>query len=504
MLPKPAAPINIQVPKPAAAAAAPTKSMQEQDEDSDDSDDLPPPLEPMPFVAAENKLQKAAKDAGVAPGTAFPKPAPPINIKVPSLPAPAVEKPKTVEEKPKVAEAPKPTLIGPPKPEAKSSKSKPKKEQESKSGRPAYLDKDLQEFPLFLDKLPKEASDNPDIAALQALAAEETPEERAEHFKNSGNECMQHGGPKWWDDAIEYYTRAIQCGSRDYPKVSIYFSNRAAVQILKKNWGHAARDCLEALELDPGNVKAMYRASKSYYELRKLPEALKYLRMAMAKARTAQLVELEKDIARRMRKERLKDEKRNKEMEDTMEKELDRSKTLRERGYRFSNDDIYEAKERMDQYGCKISLEENQDPRTGKTEMEVTMPVVIVYPQSRQSDFVQQWNEKLFIRDMLEMLLKEGAGAGGRDWDQWGLYSAKEVGNMCVYVKTNDRFDTYEKQEWVRVKLSSTLQEAITCHPNYIIPVVPVFFVFHVNFKNTFFEKECQAQWGTPAHRIEN
>lgn len=84
----------------------------------------------------------------------------------------------------------------------------------------------------------KERSNNPSIAAMQDLAAEETPEERAENFKNSvsrffkffsssffkicikkkGNECLQHGGEKWWNDAIEYYTRAIQCGSRDYPK----------------------------------------------------------------------------------------------------------------------------------------------------------------------------------------------------------------------------------------------------------------------------------------------
>jgi hypothetical protein len=37
--------------------------------------------------------------------------------------------------------------------------------------------------------------------------------------------------------------------------VSIYFSNRAAVQLLKGNFGHCARDCLEALKLDGGNLK---------------------------------------------------------------------------------------------------------------------------------------------------------------------------------------------------------------------------------------------------------
>lgn len=71
------------------------------------------------------------------------------------------------------------------------------------------------------------------------------------------------------------------------------------------------------------NHQAMYRAAKAYYELKKLPEgnfffvkeeessdcfetALKYCRMASSKAKTTQLAELERDIARAMRKERLK------------------------------------------------------------------------------------------------------------------------------------------------------------------------------------------------------
>lgn len=367
------------------------------------------------------------------------------------------------------------------------------------------------EHPLFSDgKLPSEPSDHPDIAALQALVGEDTPEERAENYKQSGNECMQHGGSRYWDDALEYYTRAIQCGSRDLPKVSVYFSNRAAVQMLKKNWGHAIKDCLEALQLDANNVKAMYRAAKSYYELRKLTEALKYLRMAMAKAKTTQLVELERDIARRMRKERLKEEKRNREVEEVLEKDLELNRLLRERGYHFSEDDVYDSKHRTEVYGCKVTVDDVPAARGGggQVEKDVSMPVMVVYPESRQSDFVQAWSETLFIRDMLEMLFSEAQGNGAmpatREWDVRKVYQLKNVGDMCVYVKTNDRFDTFAKQEWVRIKLSNTLGEALTCHPDYVIPVIPVFFVFHVSFKDTFFGKEVQELWGTPAKRADH
>jgi hypothetical protein len=72
---------------------------------------------------------------------------------------------------------------------------------------------------------------------------------------------------------------------------------------------------------------------------------------------------------------------------------------------------------------------------------------IVRYPQNRTSDFVAKWNEKLFIRDMLELLFREQGEQGRRDWDDSGMYTVKEVGNMVVYAKTNDKFNTFDKQE---------------------------------------------------------
>ncbi len=52
--------------------------------------------------------------------------------------------------------------------------------------------------------------------------------------------------------------------------------------------------------------------------------------------------------------------------------------------------------------------------------------------------------------------------------------------------------------------LTFIFQKALTCHPNYIIPVIPVFYVMHVSFKSTFFEKEAQSMYGVPAQRPAN
>lgn len=179
---------------------------------SSDEDDLPPPLEPLPGVHAKQRAKAKAAVKAIA-GAPLKEQAAPSDQE---SPAPAAE-----------------PSIGPAKP-ANSGQSKKHSAAAGPSGRPNYLERDLQEFPLFMDSLPKERSDNPDIAALQSLADEETKEERAEHFKESGNECMTRTGLKYWDSAIEFYTRAIQCGSSNLDNVSVYFSNRAAVQMLKK------------------------------------------------------------------------------------------------------------------------------------------------------------------------------------------------------------------------------------------------------------------------------
>jgi hypothetical protein len=98
----------------------------------------------------------------------------------------------------------------------------------------------------------------------------------------------------------------------------------------------------------------------------------------MAKGKTKQLVELERDIARRMRKERLKEEKRAKEQEESLEKEMDVSRVFRERGYRFGQDDIYDVKPRLQELGVKIEVTKNESQGAKPGEMDVFMPVLIV------------------------------------------------------------------------------------------------------------------------------
>ncbi|XP_036064292.1 sperm-associated antigen 1 isoform X3 [Onychomys torridus] len=65
-----------------------------------------------------------------------------------------------------------------------------------------------------------------------------------------------------------YYTRSLSA----LPTVSAY-NNRAQAAIKLQQWGSALRDCEQALELDPGNIKALLRRATAYKHQNKLQEA---------------------------------------------------------------------------------------------------------------------------------------------------------------------------------------------------------------------------------------
>jgi len=70
--------------------------------------------------------------------------------------------------------------------------------------------------------------------------------------------------------------QGIEQNVKDEKKRSVYFSNRAAVNLQLENYGRVITDCDEAIKLDSNNTKAYFRATKAAYGLRKYEDAVKY------------------------------------------------------------------------------------------------------------------------------------------------------------------------------------------------------------------------------------
>ncbi|CAO2602502.1 Sperm-associated antigen 1 [Lemmus lemmus] len=94
--------------------------------------------------------------------------------------------------------------------------------------------------------------------------------EKEKHFlanreREKGNEAFHAGD---YEEAVMYYTRSLSA----LPTVSAY-NNRAQAEIRLQRWGSALHNCEKALELEPGNIKALLRRATTYKHQNKLQEA---------------------------------------------------------------------------------------------------------------------------------------------------------------------------------------------------------------------------------------
>lgn len=143
------------------------------------------------------------------------------------------------------------------------------------------IDAELNEHPLFMVSEPKPGEKMSDsVAAVQAMIDECTPEELAKNLKDSGNEAYQLGRARW-EDAIGYYTLALEKRCSDRALNAVIHSNRAQVHLSLENFGHAWSDCQEAVAFDERNIKAYFRGAKAAHALGKHGEAAAFCRRGL-------------------------------------------------------------------------------------------------------------------------------------------------------------------------------------------------------------------------------
>jgi hypothetical protein len=92
--------------------------------------------------------------------------------------------------------------------------------------------------PLFMSELPQDMEGNADLAALVHLDYDGTPEEAAESEKIKGNNALARNNSQAIDEALNHYNRAISLKSKDQKANSIYFANRAQINLKRGNYDH--------------------------------------------------------------------------------------------------------------------------------------------------------------------------------------------------------------------------------------------------------------------------
>mmetsp|Transcript_64391 Transcript_64391/g.119720 ORF Transcript_64391/g.119720 Transcript_64391/m.119720 type:complete len:344 (+) Transcript_64391:47-1078(+) len=125
-------------------------------------------------------------------------------------------------------------------------------------GDPAQIEQALQE----LDQAMKDAGARAQ-AELGPEAQAQSARDKAEALKKKGNELLKDQKKSSAKEALECFTLGLQVGSNDQVLNGQLYSNRAHVRMLLRQFVEAVDDCRKAIECDPKNLKAYWRAGKA-------------------------------------------------------------------------------------------------------------------------------------------------------------------------------------------------------------------------------------------------
>ncbi|XP_058058902.1 protein unc-45 homolog B [Anopheles bellator] len=98
--------------------------------------------------------------------------------------------------------------------------------------------------------------------------------DEATTFKERGNDLFKEDR---WEEAIQWYTKAINAGEK-HKDLPVFYKNRAAAYLKLQQYENARVDCTAALEGCPNDPKGLFRRFQALEALQRFEEAYKDLR----------------------------------------------------------------------------------------------------------------------------------------------------------------------------------------------------------------------------------
>ncbi|GBF91215.1 hypothetical protein Rsub_04884 [Raphidocelis subcapitata] len=341
---------------------------------------------------------------------------------------------------------------------------------------------------LFWDEMPDKPEEHPDYAALQAIADECTPEERADSFRKQGNKKLEVGlkakNRFLLREAVGLYTKGLELQSSEAGVNLALYNNRAHVHSLLGNWRNSLEDSQAARRLDPSNVKAAFRAARAAAKLGQLELAGRLVDGGLAlDPASKELLKLQSDLApaRAAAEARARAEAEAEERRMAPARAL--AAALTARGYRLTRPQVAVGTRRP--YADAAGV--------------VHWPVLLMYPETLQQDVVEDWADEDCVADHLDVMF--GEGAPPLPWDAAGEYSRARVelyylanaGQPLTQPQLEDamagrwpegldrdaegptRYGAAAAR-WTRVDEALSLREVLT-RPDHIVAGAPLFFV---------------------------
>jgi hypothetical protein len=363
--------------------------------------------------------------------------------------------------------------------------------------------------------------DDETIQAMQALIDEgEDDVSLADHWKAKGNESVvnaqkEKSGKKLgyyrhalahYDTALKHIRDAVRPPNRVTKKVhklhSTILSNRAQVHLALKNYGSCRKDCVKAVAMYRKNVKAYYRAAKASFEVKKYREGRQFAQFGLKHdAENKPLIQIMAKLKAKCDALDAKEKQQKKALQQLDFKVSKCMKACQERNITVGPAQFIERY--MDYEAIPEILPDGT----------MSWPVVFLYDEYQQSDFMQAFHEgEMFAEHLAMMLPIEGPPA---PWDEQFTYKASEVdvffqesavqpfdsqlswrryfakgegvlvGDLAFDADETpeERRKRYEfegkEKPWVQIPVmhGTTLLQTMQ-HNGFVVPALPIFYIF--------------------------
>ncbi|OMH84562.1 Tetratricopeptide repeat protein 4 [Zancudomyces culisetae] len=335
----------------------------------------------------------------------------------------------------------------------------------------AKLDEEMSKEPLFMTQMPtsEEAEENVTLQALQSLAFDGTPEEIAENFKEQGNDryiCKQY------PDAVKFYTQALEQEFENDKLRETLHSNRAAANLEL------------TLKLNPKNEKALFRAAKALLDLDKCEESINCCLLGLEVNQNNKSFKVTMEKAEKRKKEiDAVEEQRRKRREAELKRLTDIDDALAKRGIKLVEGDMTEAERKKKDLDPEYSpqgtdrlkaLWENKAERHVRINNEsgnLEWPVLFLYPEFKESDFIEHADEHDSIYDQILTIFEQPA-----PWDD--QLNPRYLPHLLdVYFHYRPKNGSEEDELLIKVNPNMSLSKALS-NPKYaVVDGIPKFVI---------------------------
>lgn len=344
-------------------------------------------------------------------------------------------------------------------------------------------EEEFDKVPMFMKKAPEEfdSETHPELACLQAIIHDEDrpPQEQAKSLKDEGNAFFKE---KNYQKAILSYTAGLKKKCGDQELDTVLLTNRAAAHFHLGNMRSALNDAAAAKKIKPDHLKALVRGVQCCIELRIFADAVQWCDEGLkAHPNDKKLQELraaadkhKRAAERDARKAKAKEKKLYGEKEALLAAVKDRGIKLLQPAQPHQHGSDSEDEDE----GSSAAI--RQLRVDGLSSQEVTgaqvfldeqgslhWPVLILYPEHQQSDFISAFCENNCFLDHLTVMF-------GEELPPWDTDRKYHPQNLQLY------FEDEQKERLYQVNPETSLLKVLQ-HKRFFVKAGTPSFIVLVN-----------------------